>query len=110
MEHIEQIKKVIGANVQWLASLVKWLLVIIAAAIAFYCVYPKYYFPSEPLEYYSLNSQLSVVRCNRITGKVEIYENGKWTSLKPEADNWVDITPQEAFRLMESRKKIPPEP
>lgn len=57
---------------QWFADLVKWLLIIIAAAIAFYCVYPKYYFPSL------------FVRCNKMTGKVEIYRNHKWEPLKSE--------------------------
>jgi hypothetical protein len=72
MKHTEQIKKVIGDNVQWLASLVKWLLVIIAAAIAFYCVYPKYYFDRS-----------GFVRCNKITGKVEML-----TKVNTQQEKW----------------------
>jgi len=72
--------------VKWLASLVKWLLIVIAAAIAFYCVYPKYYYCFDSnflarLGLYTGDRNVLALRGNRITGKVEICRNGRWLPL-----------------------------
>ena len=44
----------------------QWILIIIVAGIVFYNFYPKYYFTANGL-----------IRCNKITGKVEIAARGK---------------------------------
>jgi len=56
----EQTKSITRSILKWLADLVKWLLIITTAAIAFYLVCPKYYF-----------SDSGHIRCNKMTGKVE---------------------------------------
>jgi hypothetical protein len=50
----------------WLAGIIKWVLIIIIAAVAFYTVCPKYYFDNR------------ITRCNKVTGKVEIFREGNW--------------------------------
>lgn len=52
----------------WLVDLIKWILIIIIAAVAFYIVCPKYYFDHG-----------GFVRCNKVTGKVEFLRGGNWT-------------------------------
>jgi hypothetical protein len=51
-----------------LVDFIKWVLIIIIAAIVFYIVYPKYHFENR------------IIRCNKVTGKVEICSlaDGNW--------------------------------
>lgn len=57
----------------WLADVTKWIVVIAVAAIAFYLVYPKYYFMKvgREQEQYLRRGQdvVGVIRYNTITGK-----------------------------------------
>lgn len=53
-----------------LLDVIKWGLIIVIAAIAFYIVYPKYYFGDTGGK---INS-----RGNKITGGVELLWDGKW--------------------------------
>ena len=52
-----------------LADFIKWVLIIIIAAIAFYIASPKYYF------------QNANIRCNKVTGKTEINRDGSWEEI-----------------------------
>lgn len=52
----------------------KWILIIVVGGVVFYIFYPKYYFPDKASGF---------IRCNKITGIVEILdENGNWKKLR----------------------------
>ena len=56
-----------------LLDVIKSGLIIIIGAIAFYIVCPKYEFDRV---------KIRVSRLNKITGKVELFEKGKWKTLE----------------------------
>lgn len=65
-----------------LLDVIKWAIIIVIAAAAFYIVFPKYQFMGN------------YVRGNRITGRVEEYKDDGWHSLKrpylsPEERGWL---------------------
>jgi len=69
-------------------------LIIIIAAIAFYIVYPKYQFVEEGL-----------VRCNRVTGEIEILVNNNWKSLGKSGRSQVTDVWEEAISDWKSSGK-----
>lgn len=56
-------------------SLIKWVLVIAAAAFAYNCVSPKYHF---------IHSKAEIFRANKVNGSVERLHEGEWASVNEE--------------------------
>lgn len=56
-----------------LLDVIKWGLIVIIGAIAFYIVCPKYEFD---------RSTVRVSRANEITGKIELLDKGKWKNVE----------------------------
>jgi hypothetical protein len=59
-------------------DVIKWGLILIIAGAVFYVVCPKYYFDGP------------AIRCNKITGKVEVYDAKKsdWRELGKHESAW----------------------
>ena len=54
--------------VKRLMDILKWIILIIVAATAFYIVYPKYYFH----EVFAVQNGIAAIRGNKITGEIVI--------------------------------------
>lgn len=105
---------------KWLANLAQWVLLIIAIAIAFYIVYPKYDFCPVTLHQPGVmggrDKTIYICRCNKFTGQVEFVETRRIptfeelrSSKTPALDRLIDLGPAPAEGPKKPRL-VPDEP
>ena len=83
-------------------DIIKWGVIIVIGALAFYLVYPKYYFSSDP-------SGTIHNRGNKFTGKVEEfkydYGKGKWIDISKKERDKDEALKQLAIEFQKEERK-----